>query len=229
MSVGSESSSSMISLQRSMHSSQMTTPGPAMSFLTCFWLFPQNEHFSRSPPSPMRATQVLLYMGPPAPARCCEPARGGHVRHALRAGRATTSSTVKLLPTDGTAFRGPMDQSNPSTAQGGRGKPTRLPLLLGRHYLGNALAPTLEDGENLVDHPVLPGALGREELVALDVTPDGLVILARVPGEDHLHGGPHPQDLVGLNLHVRGLPVAALGGRLVDEDAGVGQGKALAL
>ena len=38
----------MISLQRSMHSSQMYTPGPAMSFLTCFWLFPQNEHFSRS-------------------------------------------------------------------------------------------------------------------------------------------------------------------------------------
>ena len=31
-----------------MHSSQMYTPGPAMSFLTCFWLFPQNEHFSRS-------------------------------------------------------------------------------------------------------------------------------------------------------------------------------------
>src|ERR1700755_2498117 len=59
----------MISLQRSMHSSQMYTPGPAMSFLTCFWLFPQNEHFSRSPPSPMRATQFLLYMGPPAPGR----------------------------------------------------------------------------------------------------------------------------------------------------------------
>jgi hypothetical protein len=35
----SESSSSMISLQRSMHSSQMYTPGPAMSFFTCFWLF----------------------------------------------------------------------------------------------------------------------------------------------------------------------------------------------
>src|SRR3954452_19407482 len=52
----SESSSSMISLQRSMHSSQMYTPGPAMSFLTCFWLFPQNEHLSRSPLSPIRAT-----------------------------------------------------------------------------------------------------------------------------------------------------------------------------
>ncbi len=42
----------------------MYTPGPAMSFLTCFWLLPQNEHFSRSPPSPMRATQILLYVGP---------------------------------------------------------------------------------------------------------------------------------------------------------------------
>src|SRR5260221_4832899 len=56
----------MISLQRSMHSSQMYTPGPAMSFLTCFWLFPQNEHLSRSPPSPMRATQLSPLRGPPA-------------------------------------------------------------------------------------------------------------------------------------------------------------------
>src|SRR3954453_19557128 len=56
----SDSSSSMISLQRSMHSSQMYTPGPAMSFLTCFWLFPQNEHLSRSPPSPNLATEALL-------------------------------------------------------------------------------------------------------------------------------------------------------------------------
>jgi hypothetical protein len=27
-----------------------------MSFLTCFWLFPQKEHFSRSPVSPTRGT-----------------------------------------------------------------------------------------------------------------------------------------------------------------------------
>src|SRR5258705_7319534 len=47
----------MISLHRSMHSSQMYTPGPAISFFTCFWLFPQNEHFSRSPPSPNFATR----------------------------------------------------------------------------------------------------------------------------------------------------------------------------
>src|SRR5665647_3162007 len=29
--------------------------GPAINFLTCFWLFPQKEHFSRSLVSPMRA------------------------------------------------------------------------------------------------------------------------------------------------------------------------------
>src|SRR3954451_12274085 len=55
----------MISLQRSMHSSQMYTPGPAISFLTCFWLFPQKEHFSRSPPSPNFAT--ALYPPPHIP------------------------------------------------------------------------------------------------------------------------------------------------------------------
>jgi hypothetical protein len=31
-------------------------PGPAMSFLTCFWLLPQKEHLSKSPLSPSRAT-----------------------------------------------------------------------------------------------------------------------------------------------------------------------------
>src|SRR5262245_57930090 len=51
----------MISLQRSMHSSQMYTPGPAINFLTCFWLFPQKEHFSRSPPSPNFATGSPLW------------------------------------------------------------------------------------------------------------------------------------------------------------------------
>src|SRR5437667_12553743 len=55
----------MISLHRSMHSSQMYTPGPAMSFFTCFCDFPQKEHFSRSPPSPIRATYVLPACGGP--------------------------------------------------------------------------------------------------------------------------------------------------------------------
>src|SRR3954454_10942910 len=46
----------MISLHRSMHSSQMYTPGPAMSFLTCFCDLPQKLHFSSSPVSPNLAT-----------------------------------------------------------------------------------------------------------------------------------------------------------------------------
>src|SRR5688500_1523297 len=35
-----------------------------MSFLTCFWLLPQKEHFRRSPLSPIRAT-------------CCPPPQNG--------------------------------------------------------------------------------------------------------------------------------------------------------
>ncbi|GGM72111.1 hypothetical protein GCM10007977_087310 [Dactylosporangium sucinum] len=46
-----------------MHSSQIYTPGPAMSFFTCFCDLPQKEHFSRSPPSPIRATYDLPAFG----------------------------------------------------------------------------------------------------------------------------------------------------------------------
>src|SRR6266571_6597967 len=41
-----EVSSRMMSLHRSMHSSQMNTDGPAMSFFTSCWLFPQNEQYN---------------------------------------------------------------------------------------------------------------------------------------------------------------------------------------
>src|SRR4051812_19654769 len=40
-----EVSSRMMSLHRSMHSSQMKTEGPAMSFLTSCWLLPQKEQY----------------------------------------------------------------------------------------------------------------------------------------------------------------------------------------
>src|SRR5215212_3251524 len=52
---GPVSSSSMISLQRSMHSSQMYTPGPAISFFTCRCDFPQKEQRSCSLESVGRA------------------------------------------------------------------------------------------------------------------------------------------------------------------------------
>src|SRR6267154_695320 len=41
-----------------------------MSFLTCFCDLPQKEHFSRSPPSPIRATDVSpCVRGPTSPSR----------------------------------------------------------------------------------------------------------------------------------------------------------------
>src|SRR3990172_5269448 len=65
-------SSSMISLQRSMHSSQMYTPGPAMSFLTCFCDLPQKLHLRSSPPSPNLA--ICL------PSATCNSRRWLHLR-----------------------------------------------------------------------------------------------------------------------------------------------------
>src|SRR5579863_4554093 len=161
---GSESSSSMISLQRSMHSSQMYTPGPAMSFFTCFWLFPQNEHFSRSPPSPMRATQFLLYMGPPRRAT----RRASRERFALcygptwRACPAMPSTACYLtVPPCGVRWT----NQTPLAAREGRGEAS--PALRGyRHRRG--LTP-LERGQHLVDQAIFLGALRAEELVALNV------------------------------------------------------------
>src|SRR3954447_9803046 len=59
--LGVVSSSSMISLQRSMHSSQMYTPGPAISFFTCRCDFPQKLQRSCSFPSLARAIRVSFY------------------------------------------------------------------------------------------------------------------------------------------------------------------------
>src|ERR1019366_302475 len=55
----------MISLHRSMHSSQMYTPGPAISFLTCRWDLPQKLHRSCSLESVGLAIS-LLSRGPAA-------------------------------------------------------------------------------------------------------------------------------------------------------------------
>src|SRR3954466_11355381 len=64
---GAVSSSSMISLQRSMHSSQMYTPGPAISFLTCRCDLPQKEQRSCSLESVGRATGFPLPFRPLRP------------------------------------------------------------------------------------------------------------------------------------------------------------------
>ena len=65
-----------------------------MSFLTCFWLFPQKEHFSRSPPSPMRATGWVSF-GPGKDGPDVTPAARRRLPHSrarrpLRSGRTRT-------------------------------------------------------------------------------------------------------------------------------------------
>src|SRR5215831_17888593 len=84
----------MISLQRSMHSSQMYTPGPAISFLTCFWLFPQKEHFSRSPPSPNFATGKAPF--PLGPSSVLARALGRRYRGELTVGEDLVDDAVLL-------------------------------------------------------------------------------------------------------------------------------------
>src|SRR6476661_1003806 len=135
----------MISLHRSMHSSQMYTPGPAISFLTCFWLFPQKEHFSRSPPSPIRAT-------------------GGHppVRPARYPPAVLHRDQSKILcckPLDGTPCRPPKEAGHEDRV---------LDAAWSAGHGGRALE-RLEHG---VDQAVLDGPFGGQDLVTLDVVAD---------------------------------------------------------
>src|SRR6266704_7141344 len=50
-------SSRMMSLQSSMHSSQMNTDGPAMSLRTSCWLLPQKEQYNSLSPEDLSAMQ----------------------------------------------------------------------------------------------------------------------------------------------------------------------------
>src|SRR5262245_51514093 len=56
----SSSSSRMMSLQSSTHSSQMKTDGPAMSLRTSCWLLPQNEQYRSLPSSPLPRASSLI-------------------------------------------------------------------------------------------------------------------------------------------------------------------------
>src|SRR5262249_10724101 len=104
-------------------------------------------------------------------------------------------------------------------------QPGVLRYCLGRPYLGAAL----QVRQNVVHEAVLLCFFGGEELVPLDIAADLLLVPAAVPGDDALHRTAHPQDLPGLDLQVTGLPVAAFGGRLVQQDAGVRQRHPLVL
>src|SRR3954465_8943100 len=147
----------MISLQRSMHSSQMYTPGPAMSFLTCFWLFPQKEHLSRSPPSPMRATGDVS----PHP---CRPVVG--VLHCSVQGPRGPARTRRADP--GPHARARAVRSPDRTPSGGRMGADTTQTGSPRSDLRRGLA-RLEDR---VDQAVVDRTLGGQDLMALNVQTD---------------------------------------------------------
>ncbi len=50
-----------------MHSSQMNTDGPAISFLTSCWLLPQKEQYSSFSPEPFLSAMRSLPAQPPSP------------------------------------------------------------------------------------------------------------------------------------------------------------------
>merc|ERR1712078_814418 len=88
--------------------------------------------------------------------------------------------------------------------------------------------PTPELHNDVVNQPVLLGLRSGHEVVAVRVLGDGRHVLPRelrkVPVEAELV----VQDLVGLDLDVRGLPLRAAQG-LVDHDAAIGEPVTLAL
>src|SRR5664279_3037567 len=116
----SASSSSMISLHRSMHSSQIYTPGPAISLRTCFWLFPQKEHLSRSPPSPMRAMCPLdLLCVEPSRTRCLATVLTLPARHVEVACLSVTTRTRSVGRTAGTTSAATQELRPPSGYRAG--------------------------------------------------------------------------------------------------------------
>ena len=86
----------------------------------------------------------------------------------------------------------------------------------------------LPAGDDLVHDPVLHGALGGKDEVAVGVLDDLLEGLAGVEGDQLLQEPAVARDLLGLDLDVDGLALRTTV-RLVEQDAGVGQRVALAL
>src|SRR4051794_9524966 len=84
-----------------------------MSFLTCFWLFPQKEHFSRSPPSPMRATGTTPHdSGRPRPGSAPGP------QVSPRRTRLVGCLRLSFLELEGTPSRPQMGQDTATPAPG---------------------------------------------------------------------------------------------------------------
>src|SRR4051794_14008596 len=129
-----------------------------MSFLTCFWLFPQNEHFSRSPPSPMRATRQVLPSTVPTMLTC---------QHHKQPTLPREQHCAPPLNAGNTARRSRVRQERTPRRVGVRSR--RAPDRSVRRFAAF---------EDLVDQAVLLGLRRGQDLVPLDVLLD---LLGRAP------------------------------------------------
>src|SRR4051812_16220225 len=206
----------MISLHRSMHSSQMYTPGPAMSLLTCFWLLPQKLHFSRSALS-MRATVELLLREDPGAGQAGEATRTREARFVVCPPRRYRSYPRQGVMRGDQIAEHPAVASNDNpTPRPAAGDPADFPRGLelstdaGRRTrarrTGARCAPELggrrsvdgerlgAGGQDLVDDPVVLRLFGGQDLVPVDVPVHVVELAAGVLGQQLLHHAAHPQD-----------------------------------
>src|SRR5262245_5513371 len=161
-----------------------------MSFFTCFCDLPQNEHLSRSPPSPIRATYVL-------PALCVA-IRCDETTVAInRRGNTSTREPAVTRRVDGTWLR---SQNRPLGAACSQVSCVSLGGDLGGGERG-----LLPARQHAVDQAVLLGLLGRQDLVTIDVLADQREVTAGVRRDHLLEQRAHAQDLAGLDLDVRAL------------------------
>src|SRR3954469_6985554 len=96
---------------------------------------------------------------------------------------------------------------------GGQGNAHRpSPDLLLSAAGADRLKALLPGGQDDVHQAVLLGLVGRHDLVAVDVLADLVDRLTGVARDHLLELRAHAEDLTGLDLDVRALAVAALGG-----------------
>src|SRR5262249_15551917 len=152
---------------------------PAMSFLTCFWLFPQNEHFRRSPVSPTRATAYRFPSGRLVPRPRTVPGAAPEFpcscpRRAVPATESAPTAAVSSPCIDNHNAMSARAKS-PAPRRGPRRRRGAEPRIHPSEASGGDadspppdLVSQLAGGDDLVDHAVLLGLLGGEDLVPLD-------------------------------------------------------------
>src|SRR5215475_7599607 len=118
------------------------------------------------------------------------------------------------------AFRSGSGGPNVSATEG-RGSRDRRELF---YFLVQGMAL----GDDLVHEAKTPGILGRHEIIAVERPVDRLVVLTGVADVDFVQAPLHLDNVLGVPLDVARLALIAAG-RLMQEDAGVGERVAHAL